>query len=254
METPPSADIRETCDEGALDFHSNLSGRHDERVPRKCPLGIHHGGAMYGCRCSVSLSDEVFDQPLTNKRGMVHTVIFSFWPKITDHKKPAKAKYPYIFAARCEQGFYRVSENYCNESNKNLTCSSTAMYISIDHAPTNVFKTVRSSARRSQRNGALQPKVPTARTNRERDRAVRLGPSLTNNVPNRQVIPRKRDRRLGCLARLEDNVCEAFQDRGWFVRRCGVVHVELGDLKGWCGSSSGMRPAETKDDRLTSPP
>ena len=48
-------------------------------------------------------------------------------------------------------------------------------------------------AGRSKRNGTCQAKVPAARTNRERDRPVWLGPSLADNVPDGQVIPRKRN-------------------------------------------------------------
>lgn len=70
----------------------------------------------------------------------------------------------------------------------------------------------------SKRNGACQPKVPATRTDGERDRAIRLRPTLTDNIPDRQVIPRKRDRGLRRLAWLEVKVCETFQNRGRFVR------------------------------------
>lgn len=103
---------------------------------------------------------------------------------------------------------------------------------------------------RSQREGAVQPKVSAACTNRERNRAIRLGPSLTDNVPDRQVVPRQCDRRLTRLAWLEFNVGETFQERGRLLCRCGVVHIQLRDLK----ESIRLSDLTNGQRRLTSVP
>jgi hypothetical protein len=146
----------------------------------------------------------------------------------------AQSLYFHYSLSTLQLEYHRVSETSVDSVSpiKSDTCT---LQLHHSHAPICVHvrggRPLSVFARYSKRNGACQPKVPATRTNRERDRAIRLSPSLTDNIPDRQVIPRKRDRCLRRLAWLELNVCETFQDRGRLLRRCRVMQVELGDLR-----------------------
>ena len=81
-----------------------------------------------------------------------------------------------------------------------------------------------------RRDLAVEPEVAAARADGEGDLTLRTSPSLSDDVPGRQVVARERDVDELLLVRGEEDVCEASEDRGRLVRVCGVVHVELGDL------------------------
>lgn len=82
----------------------------------------------------------------------------------------------------------------------------------------------------SNRHSPLEPKVPTARPDRKRDLALRLGPSLAHDVPHAQIIPRQRNRHRLLLVLVQEDIGETFEDGRGFTRRDRMVEVQLGDL------------------------
>lgn len=88
----------------------------------------------------------------------------------------------------------------------------------------------RPTFKKSNRYTPLQPRVPTARSNGNTNRTIGLPPSLILNVPDRQVVPRKRDSDALCLTRCYINVRKSPQNRRGLSSRSGVVEVQLRDL------------------------
>lgn len=79
----------------------------------------------------------------------------------------------------------------------------------------------------SRRNRPSQPSISTTRTDSHPNSPFRLPPPLLNNIPNRQIIPRKRDRHTLRLARCNGDVRETFQNRGRLTGRCWHVQIYL---------------------------
>ena len=81
-----------------------------------------------------------------------------------------------------------------------------------------------------ERYRALEPEVPAARADGERDLAIGLPPALRDGVPDREVVSRERDRDRALRARLQERIVEPAEDRRRFARRRWMVQVQLRDL------------------------
>lgn len=83
----------------------------------------------------------------------------------------------------------------------------------------------------SYSDGARQPNIATACTNREPDGASWNGPALSDNVPDRKVVPRQLHRNGLALSGCEVDVVKALQAFGGRLRRGGKCNIKLRDLK-----------------------
>lgn len=83
----------------------------------------------------------------------------------------------------------------------------------------------------SYSDGARQPNIATACTNREPDGARWNGPALSDNVPDRKVVPRQLHRNGLALPGREVDVIETLQAFGGRLCRGGKSNIELRDLK-----------------------
>ena len=101
----------------------------------------------------------------------------------------------------------------------------------------------------SDGDAALKTEVTAARSDGERERPVRLDPTLRVRVPDRKVVTRERDGHRVALLRVQEHVREATENAGRLARAGGEVDVELWDLWG-----AVLERHAREGGRLTSPP
>lgn len=81
-----------------------------------------------------------------------------------------------------------------------------------------------------ERDSSVQLELPAALAYSKLDGALGASPSLAGGVPDREIVTRQGYCDGLALARIEQDIREALQDRGRFACRRRMLKIELGNL------------------------
>ena len=77
------------------------------------------------------------------------------------------------------------------------------------------------------RNSSFQLQIPVACTHGKPDSSRRFPPTLSNRIPDREIISRECDDDLLSVTRFNLDVIESLQNRGWFTCISRVMDIQL---------------------------